>query len=431
MVNGEDIVEYLKQYIGTPYVWGGNGPTAENPNAGFDCSGLMVWGFRKFGIELPRVTYDQIGEGTPIGMKGLRVGDLVFFDTAKQAGPDHVGIYMGGGKMLHTPRPGKAVEIADITKGYYADLFMGGRRIDGVQAVGANPSDIEQTPRLTAEELAANYGWSYGFLNSIPEVKGLFEQAVDGTWTADKFQAELRDSKWWKETSDTRRQAQVMKNTDPATWTASVQAQILSIRQLAAEIGAAIPESKIRKIAEQSLELGLEEDGLRNTLGQYVTFTEKGTLTGQAGMHEYTMKQYAASQGVQLDKQTIKNQAQLVVRGLATSQDFESQIREQAKSMFPGYADRLDAGMSMTDVASPYIQEMSASLGVPDKSIDIMDPLIKSALNGLNKEGKPTGLSLTDFQVQLRNDPRWKKSSKAQDQVMTAGLSVLRDMGLR
>lgn len=426
MINGEDIVEYLKQYIGTPYTWGGN-----TPESGFDCSGLMVWGFKKFGIELPRVTYDQIGEGTPINMKGLRPGDLVFFDTAKQAGPDHVGIYMGGGKMLHTPRPGKAVEIADITKGYYADLFMGGRRISGVQSVGASPADIEESPKLTAEELAANYGWSFGFLNSVPEIKGLFDQAVDGTWTADKFQAELRDSNWWKETSETRRQAQVMKNTDPATWAASVQAQILSIRQLAAELGAAIPESKVRKIAEQSIELGLDENGLRNTLGQYVTFTDKGTLTGQAGMHEYTMKQYAHSQGVQLDKQAIRNQAQLVIRGLATTQDYESQVREQAKSMFPGYADRLDAGMSMREVASPYIQEMASAFQIPDNSIDIMDPIIKSALNGLNKEGKPTGLSLTDFQTQLRNDDRWKKTDKAQDQVMNAGLSVLRDMGLR
>lgn len=426
MINGEDIVEYLEQYIGQDYVWGG-----DNPETGFDCSGLMQWGFKHFGIEIPRVTYDQIGQGTPIGMKGLRPGDLVFFDTAAKAGPDHVGIYMGGGKMLHTPRPGKQVEITDLTQGYYADRFMGGRRISGVEATGANPADIEESPKMSAEELASNYGWSYGFLNSIPEVKGLFDQAVSDTWTPEKFQAELRDSNWWKENSDTRRQAQVMKNTDPATWSASVQAQILSIRQLAAEIGAAIPESKIKKIAEQSIELGLDESGLRNTLGQYVTFTDKGTLTGQAGMHEYTMKQYAYNQGIRLDKQAIKNQAQLVVRGLATSEDFESQIREQAKSMFPGYADRLDAGMSMRDVASPYIQEMASTFGLPDTSIDLMDPLIKSALNGLNKEGKPTGLSLTDFQTQLRNDSRWKQTKSSQDQVMTAGLAVLKDMGLR
>lgn len=425
-IDGNDIVEYLKQYIGKPYVWGGN-----NPDTSFDCSGLIQWGFKHFGIELPRVTYDQIGEGTPIGMKGLRPGDLVFFDTMAKEGPDHVGIYMGNGKMLHTPREGKSVEITDITQGYYMDRFMGGRRINGVKSVGASPADIEESPKLTAEELASTYGWSYGFLNSIPEVKNLFDQAIDGTWSTQKFQAELRDTKWFQETSATRRQAQVMKNTDPATWTASVQAQILSVRQLAAEIGAAIPDSKIRKIAEQSIELGLDEGGMRNALGQYVTFIDKGTLTGQAGMHEYTMKQYAYSQGIKLDKQAIKNQAQLVVRGLATTEDFESQVREQAKTMFPGYADRLDAGMSMRDVASPYIQEMASAFGVPDTSIDIMDPMIKGALNGLNKDGKPTGASLTDFQSQLRNDPRWLKTSKAQDQVMTTGLAVLKDMGLR
>lgn len=425
-VNGADIVEYLKQYLGQPYVWGG-----ETPETGFDCSGLIQWGFKHFGIDLPRVTYDQIGQGTPIGMKGLRVGDLVFFDTAKQAGPDHVGIYMGGGKFLHTPRPGKAVEIADLSNDYYASRFMGGRRIGGVYASGQSVGDVEQTPKLTAEELASSYGWAYGFLNSVPEIKRLFDNAVGETWTPEKFQAELRDTKWWKETSETRRQAQVMKNTDPATWQASVQAQTLQIRQLAAEMGAAIPENKIKGIAENAIQLGLDENGLRNALGQYVNFTKQGTLTGEAGMHEYTMKQYAYNMGLKIDKQAIKNQAQLVVRKLATTQDFESQMREQAKSMFPGYQPQIDSGMSMRDIASPYIQSMSQDLGIPAASIDIMDPLIKSALNGLSADGKPTGQSLTDFQARLKNDPRWKQTGRAQDQVMATGLAVLKNMGLR
>lgn len=425
-VDGADIVNYLKQYLGQPYVWGG-----ETPETGFDCSGLIQWGFKHFGIELPRVTYDQIGEGTPIGMKGLRVGDLVFFDTAKRAGPDHVGIYMGGGKFLHTPKPGKAVEIADLSNDYYASRFMGGRRIGGVYASGQSVTDIEQTPKLTAEELASSYGWAYGFLNSVPEIKRLFDNAVSETWTPDKFQAELRDTKWWKETSETRRQAQVMKNTDPATWQASVQAQTLQIRQLAAEMGAAIPENKIKGIAENAIQLGLDENGLRNALGQYVNFTKQGTLTGEAGMHEYTMKQYAYNMGLKIDKQATKNQAQLVVRKLATTQDFESQMREQAKSMFPGYQPQIDSGMSMRDIASPYIQSMSQDLGIPATSIDVMDPLIKSALNGLSADGKPTGQSLTDFQARLKNDPRWKQTQGAQNKVMATGLAVLKNMGLR
>ena len=423
--NGSDIGDYAKKFIGTPYVWGGN-----DLNKGVDCSGLVQQVFRHYGIELPRTTYEQIGEGSPVGMKGLKPGDLVFFDTSSQSGADHVGIYLGGGRMIHTPRPGKSVEVVDMTKGYYLDTFMGGRRVKGVHAVGGSDADFEESPKLTPEELAASYGWAHGFLNSNPTLKKLFDQAVKETWTASKFQAELRDTKWWKETSASRREAQVLQKTDPATWNAQLEATIIQVRQFAAEIGAAVPASKISKIAKNVLETGMDEGQLRMALGGYVDFTKKGTLRGEAGMHEYTMKQYAFDMGIKLDPQTIKNQAARVVKKVATTQDFEDEIRVQAKSLFPAYEQQIDAGSTVRDIASPYMSLMADELEIPDNSIDVMDPIIKKAMNGLDANGKPGGVSLYDFQNQLRNDRRWKQTSKAQDDVMEVGAKVLTDMGL-
>jgi hypothetical protein len=423
--NGSDIGDYAKKFIGTPYVWGGN-----DLNEGVDCSGLIQQVFRHYGIELPRTTYEQIGEGSPVGMKGLKPGDLVFFDTSSQSGADHVGIYLGGGRMIHTPRPGKSVEVVDMTKGYYLDTFMGGRRVKGVHAVGGSDSDFEESPKLTPEELAASYGWAHGFLNSNPTLKGLFDKAVKETWTSSKFQAELRDTKWWKETSASRREAQVLQKTDPATWNAQLEATIIQVRQFAAEIGAAVPASKISKIAKNVLETGMDEGQLRMALGGYVDFTKKGTLRGEAGMHEYTMKQYAFDMGIKLDPQTIKNQAARVVKKVATTQDFEDEIRVQAKSLFPAYEQQIDAGSTVRDIASPYMSLMATELEIPDGTIDVMDPIIKKAMNGLDANGKPGGVSLYDFQNQLRNDRRWKQTNKAQDDVMEVGAKVLTDMGL-
>lgn len=427
-VSGQDLVDYMKKFIGTPYVWGGTSPN------GFDCSGLMQYTFSKFGIDLPRVTYDQIGQGTAVSMKGLRPGDLVFFDTEPdRKGPDHVGMYIGDGKMIDAPRPGKNVEIVDITQGYYSDRFMGGRRIAGVTNAGASAAD-EATPKdqvkLSPEEQAASYGWSLSFLDHNPELKKLFDQAVKGTWTADKFQAELRNTDWWKTTSDTARQSQVLKTTDPATYNANLAATKLQVQLLASQVGAAIPVSQLGKIAENVMTSGLDEAGIRNILGNYVKFTANGTLTGEAGMHAYTMKQYAASMGVSISDQALKGQAALVVKKLATTQDFEDQIREQAKSSYPSYAEQIDGGQSLSDIATPYMQTMSTELGIPDTSITLQDPLIKSALNGLNAQGKPTGKTLMDFTTQLRNDPRWAKTPGAQDQAMGVASKVLKDMGL-
>lgn len=426
-VMGNDIIGYLKQFIGTDYVWGGN-----DLSKGVDCSGLIQQGFAHFGINLPRTSYQQWSQGTAIDMHGLRPGDLVFFDTDHaKPGPDHVAIYMGGGKMLEAPRPGKKVQITDMTQPYYADSFMGGRRIDGTWAENQNPNDhMDTAKKMTPEELASSYGFTYAFLEGNKDLKKIFGQAVDETWTTDKFQAAIRDTGWWKTNSDSMRKAQLTQKTDPATWDAMVDAETVKVQQLAAEVGAAIPAKKFRDLVTTALKTNLDEDGLRNLLGKYVDFTKNGTLQGEAGMHEFTMKEYAANMGIQLDDQTIKNQAQRVIRKVNTTQDYESLVRSHAKSMYPAYAQQIDAGQTIKDIASPYTQMMAKTLEIPDTDITVFDPTIKAALNGLSPDGKPAGVSLTDFEQRLRSDPRWNQTSQAQSNAFNVGHQVLKQMGL-
>lgn len=430
-VSGADIVKFAQKFLGTPYVWGGNSLTS-----GIDCSGLVQQVYKNFGVNVSRTTFTQIGEGKAVGQNELQAGDMIFFDTDKGTkGPDHVGIYMGGGKFIHAPRPGKSVEIADMRSGYYQKLFMGGRRVSGIVGGGdASPGDTASdgvAPRLAPEELAASYGWAYGFLNSIPEVKALFEQAVEGTWSADMFQAKMRDSKWFQENSAAMRKAAMEKQTDPATYNAKIQAASIQIQMLASQMGAIIPGGQLNKIAEQAITTGLDEAGIKDVLGGYVTFTEKGTLNGQAGMFEKSMNEFAYQQGVDLDRQTTKNQAQLIARGLATEQDFKDQIVDQAISTYPGYAQQLQAGQTMMQIANPYIQIMSKDLEVPATQINLKDQMVRQALNGVDKQGKPVGMDQVSFRNLIRQDPRWAKTQGAGDSVMKAGLQVLKDMGLR
>jgi len=98
-----DVISYAKQYLGTPYVWGGTSPS------GFDCSGFVQYVYRNAaGIELPRDTYGQIGAGSRVSQDQLQPGDLVFPHTG------HVGIYIGGGQMIHAPKPGDVVKISSV-----------------------------------------------------------------------------------------------------------------------------------------------------------------------------------------------------------------------------------------------------------------------------------------------------------------------------
>ncbi|WP_406862622.1 C40 family peptidase [Streptomyces sp. HUAS MG47] len=90
--------------LGKPYVWGATGPNA------YDCSGLTQAAWRSAGVSLPRTTYTQINAGQRVSRSQLAPGDLVFF----YSGISHVGLYIGGGKMIHAPRPGAPVRIAPI-----------------------------------------------------------------------------------------------------------------------------------------------------------------------------------------------------------------------------------------------------------------------------------------------------------------------------
>uniref|UniRef100_A0AAU2JTL4 NlpC/P60 family protein n=1 Tax=Streptomyces sp. NBC_00049 TaxID=2903617 RepID=A0AAU2JTL4_9ACTN len=97
-------VAFAHGAIGKPYVWGATGPGS------FDCSGLTQAAWRSAGVSLPRTTYTQINAGQRVARDQLAPGDLVFF----YSGVTHVGLYIGGGQMIHAPRPGSTVRVAPI-----------------------------------------------------------------------------------------------------------------------------------------------------------------------------------------------------------------------------------------------------------------------------------------------------------------------------
>ncbi|MEU5028522.1 C40 family peptidase [Streptomyces milbemycinicus] len=97
-------VSYAYGALGKPYVWGATGPH------GYDCSGLTQAAWRAAGVALPRTTYTQINAGRRVSRTELVPGDLIFF----YSGVSHVGLYIGGGRMIHAPRPGAPVRVAPI-----------------------------------------------------------------------------------------------------------------------------------------------------------------------------------------------------------------------------------------------------------------------------------------------------------------------------
>lgn len=101
-----DLVEYAKQFLGNPYVWGGTSLTK-----GADCSGFVQSVFKKYGVKLSRTSGEQAKNGTKIKASELLPGDLVFY--ANSSGTiNHVAIYIGGGQVIHASNPTSGIKIS-------------------------------------------------------------------------------------------------------------------------------------------------------------------------------------------------------------------------------------------------------------------------------------------------------------------------------
>jgi cell wall-associated NlpC family hydrolase len=109
------VVAIAQRYLGVPYVWGGASPK------GFDCSGLSMYCYAQIGIGLSHGATDQQRASKPVSLSALQPGDLVFFGSASYS--HHVGIYVGGGSMIHAPHTGAVVSYGSISGAWIGGRF--------------------------------------------------------------------------------------------------------------------------------------------------------------------------------------------------------------------------------------------------------------------------------------------------------------------
>ncbi len=145
MVAGSDIVSYALTQRGDPYVWGAAGPDT------FDCSGLVEYVYKHFGLTTPRTTSSMIGSGSnlqPVTRANLQPGDLIFSNWIGKPS-SHVGIYTGQNSIIEAPQPGETVKVTPLGEGYWSHVDAM-RRVPGID--GAGPLD----PTLTGLQAGLN-----------------------------------------------------------------------------------------------------------------------------------------------------------------------------------------------------------------------------------------------------------------------------------
>lgn len=130
-------------FLGVPYKRGGN-----SADTGFDCSGFVRAIYQQsIGLLLPRKAEQQAAATQQIEQKDLQPGDLVFFNTMRRAF-SHVGIYVGDGKFIHSPKPGGEVRLENMGMDYWSHRFDGARRVQASTA-GRQTADSAAAPGAT------------------------------------------------------------------------------------------------------------------------------------------------------------------------------------------------------------------------------------------------------------------------------------------
>ncbi|MGA2553566.1 MAG: NlpC/P60 family protein [Smithella sp.] len=118
----DSLVKTAKDFIGVPYLWGG-----QSVDDGFDCSGLTMTVYQLNGMNLPRHSMRQFDAGTSISKNDLQKGDLVFFAGKGTNRVSHVGIYIGNDKFIHASSQGKKIRIDCLSTDYFSKQFVGAK----------------------------------------------------------------------------------------------------------------------------------------------------------------------------------------------------------------------------------------------------------------------------------------------------------------
>lgn len=285
---------------------------------------------------------------------------------------------------------------------------------------------------LNVNDFVARYGAQAALAMSVPEILALLQKAVAEGWTADRFANEFVNTTWYQTHNAAWRKAAIAEASDPAEYQSSLSKLIESIKRQSVQLGITVDEAEAKNLAEGLLReywgSGVPSDVLDQRIMALADVSK--IYGGKTMSYKDTLTGYAASMGVKFDPTYFEDAAKSIAAGTSTIEQWNAAIKEAAKSRFPMFANQIDAGLSVDQIASPYKQTISSVLELPYTSISLDDPLLSQAFGSVGKDGVPSAMGLWDFEKLLKNDPRWTKTKNARSSLDSVGRQVLQDFGL-
>lgn len=284
--------------------------------------------------------------------------------------------------------------------------------------------------KINQDQIEEDYGLSYALFKAFPELDDLLQKAVNNNWSPQKFQVELRQTKWFQKHSDTWREITALQHSDPATFQERLENTKTAILNMAGSVSAVLSNEGLDRLAKRALLFGMDEAQIRDVLAKHVKPSSTGTYTGELAGIEQDLRSTALANGVSLNDEQVQRWMRSIVRGEASQDQFVTNIRGIAASQFSLYGEQIRSGMDLVDVASPYMQSMADILEVNPASLTLTDPTIRRALSGArDQQGKVNPMTISDFEDSLRRDPRYMYTKQATRTAETLATQLAKSWG--
>lgn len=299
------------------------------------------------------------------------------------------------------------------------------------------------TPPPSSEAIKASFGFVGAMAAAIPELRGILDQAVREQWTTDRFIMAVSASGWYKSNSDKAREWLTLQTVDPATaqrkhWLASNEMQTRAM-----QLGMTLTQSQWESAATWRI---LNPEASDDYLNLYLTQTffdpyqDWAGLSGRAAGLAGEIQEIGRAYG--WDDFDHYNESRdwlgKIMQGKDTIDGFRRKMLDYAKVRYPGLHDQLLAGMTVRDVADPYMDVYSNILEVSKSAINWYDDrLVQRALQYRPPSGGDGGtgvqsngaMPIYEFEKVLREDPRWQKTNNARDAAVSVIERIGRDWG--
>jgi len=265
------------------------------------------------------------------------------------------------------------------------------------------------------------FGITADLIKQFPELKKVFDLWKAGNTT--DAELEYYKTTYYKNLTSNAQTRQKKKASQPGVYAQELEAYKLEQKKRLTARGITVSDATLEDAYLKGLsDTQVDLNALIAAKGKPIGGSTLGSVQ--------SLKEYADAFGMSYSQRSLDAWSQGIFSGTTTADDIQAQIRRDASSAFPVYADQINKGTSVEALTSAYKSSMANILEIDADSITFNDPTLRRALQYIGPDGKPAVKPIWQFETELRQDPRWEKTDNARKVGDAISMKVLRDLGL-